>query len=80
VEAKEQFSDGVGYSWIDTLKEVVAVEVSDEQLANANISFSCKHQHQRGILLSFSFMNIFSDAAAYVRPQEASVVCSTKLL
>jgi asparagine synthase (glutamine-hydrolysing) len=40
VEAKkEQFSDGVGYSWIDTLKEVVAVEVSDEQLANANISF-----------------------------------------
>jgi asparagine synthase (glutamine-hydrolysing) len=39
LETKEQFSDGVGYSWIDTLKEVVAVEVSDEQLANANINF-----------------------------------------
>jgi asparagine synthase (glutamine-hydrolysing) len=31
----EQFSDGVGYGWIDKLKEVVAVEVTDEQLANA---------------------------------------------
>jgi asparagine synthase (glutamine-hydrolysing) len=38
LETKEQFSDGVGYGWIDNLKEVVAVEVSDEQLANANIS------------------------------------------
>ncbi len=30
--AKEQFSDGVGYSWIDTLKEVAAQQVSDQQL------------------------------------------------
>ena len=36
---KEQFSDGVGYSWIDTLKEMVAVEISDEQLANAKYRF-----------------------------------------
>ncbi|MCK5402338.1 MAG: asparagine synthase B, partial [Flavobacteriaceae bacterium] len=36
---KEQFSDGVGYSWIDTLKEVVATEVTDEQLANAKYKF-----------------------------------------
>ena len=36
---KEQFSDGVGYSWIDTLKEVVELEVTDEQLANANYKF-----------------------------------------
>jgi asparagine synthase (glutamine-hydrolysing) len=35
LETKEQFSDGVGYGWIDKLKEVVAVEVTDEQLANA---------------------------------------------
>jgi asparagine synthase (glutamine-hydrolysing) len=30
LETKEQFSDGVGYGWIDKLKEVVAVEVTDE--------------------------------------------------
>ncbi|XNM75186.1 hypothetical protein ACLK2A_03780 [Escherichia coli] len=32
---KEQFSDGVGYSWIDTLKEVAAQQVSDQQLETA---------------------------------------------
>ena len=32
---KEQFSDGVGYSWIDTLKEITATAVSDEQMAHA---------------------------------------------
>src|SRR5690606_32103492 len=36
---KEQFSDGVGYSWIDTLKEMVNTEVSDEQLLNAQYKF-----------------------------------------
>ncbi|KAK4536157.1 hypothetical protein CDCA_CDCA07G2182 [Cyanidium caldarium] len=32
---KEQFSDGVGYHWIDGLKEHCAQRVSDEQLAHA---------------------------------------------
>ena len=32
---KEQFSDGVGYSWIDTLKKVTAQAVSDTEMANA---------------------------------------------
>ena len=36
---KEQFSDGVGYNWIDTLKEVVEAAVSDEQMANAQYRF-----------------------------------------
>ncbi|MDI5448951.1 asparagine synthase-related protein, partial [Salmonella enterica subsp. enterica serovar Anatum] len=27
---KEQFSDGVGYSWIDTLKEVAAKQIFQE--------------------------------------------------
>ena len=36
---KEQFSDGVGYDWIDTLKEMVDSEVSDEQLENAKYKF-----------------------------------------
>ena len=36
---KEQFSDGVGYSWIDTLKTVVEKLISEEQLANAAQKF-----------------------------------------
>ena len=36
---KEQFSDGVGYSWIDTLKVLVSKEVTDMQLANASFRF-----------------------------------------
>uniref|UniRef100_UPI00404B1299 asparagine synthase B n=1 Tax=Flavobacterium sp. TaxID=239 RepID=UPI00404B1299 len=78
---KEQFSDGVGYSWIDTLKEVVAKEVSDEQLANAKYKFpiqtptSKEEYYYRSI-----FTNHFpSDAAALSVPQEASVACSTKI-
>lgn len=36
---KEQFSDGVGYSWIDTLKAVTAAAVSDEQMLKASERF-----------------------------------------
>ena len=36
---KEQFSDGVGYSWIDTLKALTAEAVSDEQMAHATERF-----------------------------------------
>ncbi|MEO1737706.1 asparagine synthetase [Salmonella enterica subsp. enterica serovar Typhimurium] len=36
---KEQFSDGVGYSWIDTLKEVAAKQISDQQLETARFRF-----------------------------------------
>ena len=36
---KEQFSDGVGYNWIDTLKAMVADKVSDEQMKNAKFRF-----------------------------------------
>ena len=32
---KEQFSDGVGYSWIDTLKQITSEQVTDEQMAHA---------------------------------------------
>jgi asparagine synthase (glutamine-hydrolysing) len=53
---KRAVSDGVGYSWIDTLKEVVAKEVSDEQLANAKYKFRYKHLHKERILLSFYFL------------------------
>ena len=36
---KEQFSDGVGYSWIDTLKEVVEDMISDQEMKDAKIKF-----------------------------------------
>ena len=37
---KEQFSDGVGYSWVDELIAYCATQVSDEQLATASTTFS----------------------------------------
>ena len=78
---KEQFSDGVGYSWIDTLKEVVAAAVSDEQLANAKYKFPIQTPTSKE---EYYYRSIFtehfpSDAAALSVPQEASVACSTKI-
>ncbi len=78
---KEQFSDGVGYSWIDTLKEVVNSEVTDEQLANAKFRFPIQTPTSKE---EFYYRSIFeshfpSDAAALCVPQEASVACSTQI-
>jgi len=78
---KEQFSDGVGYSWIDTLKVVVNEEVSDEQLANAKFRFPLQTPKSKE---EFYYRSIFeehfpSDAAALCVPQEASVACSTQI-
>ncbi|MEW7291087.1 asparagine synthase B [Aquimarina sp. 2304DJ70-9] len=78
---KEQFSDGVGYSWIDTLKEVVDREVSDEQMANAHFRFPIQTPQNKE---EFYYRSIFeghfpSDAAALSVPQEPSVACSTKI-
>lgn len=78
---KEQFSDGVGYSWIDTLKEMVNAEVSDEQLANAKFRFPIQTPTSKE---EFYYRSIFhdhfpSDAAALCVPQEASVACSTQI-
>jgi len=78
---KEQFSDGVGYSWIDTLKEVVEKEVSDEQMENAKYRFPIQTPQNKE---EFYYRSIFeehfpSDAAALSVPQEASVACSTAI-
>ncbi len=78
---KEQFSDGVGYSWIDTLKEVVETEVTDEQMANAHFRFPIQTPQNKE---EFYYRTIFeghfpSDAAALSVPQEPSVACSTKI-
>ena len=78
---KEQFSDGVGYSWIDTLKELVNEKISDEQLANAKYKFPIQTPTNKE---EYYYRSIFaehfpSDAAAWSVPQEASVACSTKI-
>jgi len=78
---KEQFSDGVGYSWIDTLKELVEQEISDEQLANAEYKFPVQTPTSKE---EFYYRSIFenhfpSDTAALSVPQEPSVACSTKI-
>ena len=76
---KEQFSDGVGYSWIDALKEMVAKEVSDEQIKNAHFRFPTQTPRNKE---EFYYRGIFedhfpSDAAALSVPSIPSVACST---
>ena len=78
---KEQFSDGVGYSWIDTLKTVVEKLISDDQLTNAAQKFpiqppGTKEEYYYRSLFSEHFP---SDTAAKCVPQEPSVACSTKI-
>ena len=76
---KEQFSDGVGYSWIDTLKELVESEVNDEQMENAHYRFPVQTPQNKE---EFFYRTIFeshfpSEAAALSVPSVPSVACST---
>ncbi|MFN0215635.1 MAG: asparagine synthase B [Saprospiraceae bacterium] len=76
---KEQFSDGVGYSWIDTLKAMSSEAVSDEELANAKFRFPI---HPPMSKEEYFYRSIFtshfpSDAAAACVPSVPSVACST---
>ena len=76
---KEQFSDGVGYSWIDTLKAVTTAAVSDEQMAHAAERFPINPPKNKE---EYYYRSIFaehfpSDSAALSVPSEASVACST---
>jgi asparagine synthase (glutamine-hydrolysing) len=78
---KEQFSDGVGYSWIDTLKEKVEQEVSDDQLSNAKFKFPFQPPKSKE---EFYYRSIFaehfsSQAAAETVPSVPSVACSSEV-
>mgnify|MGYP002623288288 CR=1 FL=1 len=78
---KEQFSDGVGYSWIDTLKAVTAAAVTDEQMAHAAERFPINPPQNKE---EYYYRSIFaehfpSDSAARSVPSEASVACSTAI-
>lgn len=76
---KEQFSDGVGYSWIDTLKQITASAVSDEQIAHAAERFPINPPQNKE---EYYYRSIFaehfpSDSAARSVPSVPSVACST---
>ena len=78
---KEQFSDGVGYSWIDTLKQITSEAVSDEQMAHAAERFPVNTPKNKE---EYYYRSIFaehfpSDSAARSVPSEASVACSTSV-
>ena len=78
---KEQFSDGVGYSWIDTLKQITAQAVTDEQMAHAAERFPINPPKNKE---EYYYRSIFaehfpSDSAARSVPSEASVACSTAI-
>ena len=78
---KEQFSDGVGYSWIDTLKQITSEAVSDEQMAHAAERFPINPPKNKE---EYYYRSIFaehfpSDSAAKSVPSEASVACSTAI-
>lgn len=76
---KEQFSDGVGYSWIDTLREISEKEISDEQLANAAYRFPVnppmsKEEYYYRAIFSEHFP---SNTSAACVPSVPSIACST---
>ena len=76
---KEQFSDGVGYSWIDTLKEVTAAAVSDDEMAHAAERFPINTPMNKE---EYYYRSIFeeyfpSESAARSVPSVPSVACST---
>jgi len=76
---KEQFSDGVGYGWIDTLKQIAKEKVSDEMMANAGFRFPINTPRSKE---EYLYRTIFeehfpSDAAASCVPSVPSIACST---
>ena len=76
---KEQFSDGVGYNWIDTLKDMTSQLVTDEQLKNAHHRFPVNPPRSKE---EYFYRSIFaehfpSEQAANCVPSLPSVACST---
>ena len=76
---KEQFSDGVGYSWIDTLKEQAEFKVSDDDFASATERFPINTpKNKEEYLYRSIFESHFpSQTAAETVPSVKSVACST---
>tara|TARA_Y100000739_G_scaffold67554_1_gene56560 strand:- start:1513 stop:3180 length:1668 start_codon:yes stop_codon:yes gene_type:complete len=76
---KEQFSDGVGYSWIDSLKDLVSKEITDEEMELASKKYPINPPQNKE---EYYYRRIFeehfpSDAAAKSVPSVPSVACSS---
>ena len=76
---KEQFSDGVGYNWIDTLQKIAEEQVSDQQMETAHFKFPVNTPLTKE---AYYFRKIFDelfpgDAPAKCVPEGKSVACST---
>ena len=76
---KEQFSDGVGYSWIDSLKEMAEGEIGDGQLARAAARFPTNTPLTKEAYL---YRSIFAshfpgEPAVRCAPEGPSIACST---
>ena len=78
---KEQFSDGVGYSWIDTLKDIANNEVTDAMMERAAFRFPVNPPLNKE---EYYYRTIFeehfpSEAASMTVPSVPSVACSTPI-
>lgn len=78
---KEQFSDGVGYNWIDTLREMTSQLVTDEQMEKVNETFPVNPPMNKE---EYYYRTIFTDffpseAASKCVPSVPSVACSTPI-
>lgn len=76
---KEQFSDGVGYNWIDSLKEMVNQQVSDDQMEHASFRFPVQTPKTKE---EYFYRSLFeehfpSETAALTVPSVPSIACST---
>ena len=76
---KEQFSDGVGYSWIDSLKQLTSNLVSDEEMAHASERFPVQPPMNKE---EYYYRSVFEElfpsrSAALTVPSVPSVACST---
>lgn len=76
---KEQFSDGVGYSWIDTLRGMAETAVTDSQMSQAAERFAVNPPRSKE---EYMYREMFeshfpSRSAALTVPSSPSVACST---
>lgn len=77
---KEQFSDGVGYGWIDALRDHADARVSDAELAAAGERFPINPPATKEAYLYRSiFADLYpSDASARTVPGGKSIACSSE--
>lgn len=76
---KEQFSDGVGYNWIDSLKAIASAQITDQQMESAARRFPVNPPRNKE---EYYYRSIFeehfpSGSAALTVPSVPSVACST---